>query len=82
MSEQSCRRIGSVRECGREPRDGETRWDEWRCYSDGLGELLTFCPECAGRGVLGARKRSRGGAGRRHAPARLGCLADDRDVER
>jgi hypothetical protein len=23
--------------------------DEWRLYSDGLGELMLFCPECAER---------------------------------
>jgi hypothetical protein len=31
------------------PRRGERAEDEWRCYSDGLGELLVFCPECADR---------------------------------
>jgi hypothetical protein len=34
-------------ECGREPREGENPHDEWRVYSDGVGELLVFCPECA-----------------------------------
>jgi hypothetical protein len=36
-------------ECGREPRDDENAADEWCCYSDGAGELVTFCPECAER---------------------------------
>jgi hypothetical protein len=36
-------------ECGRKPRDDERADDEWRCYSDGAGELITFCPECAER---------------------------------
>jgi hypothetical protein len=45
-------------ECGCEPREDENAEDEWRVYSDGAGELLTFCPECAeresgGRGHLG-----------------------------
>jgi hypothetical protein len=31
-------------EGGCEPRD-----DEWRAYSDGVGDLLVFCPECAER---------------------------------
>jgi hypothetical protein len=36
-------------ECGRNPRDNENADDEWRAYSDGVGELHTFCPECAER---------------------------------
>jgi hypothetical protein len=36
-------------ECRREPRESERAADEWRCYSDGLGELRDFCPECAAR---------------------------------
>jgi hypothetical protein len=36
-------------ECGRQPRDEERPEDEWRSYSDGVGELHTFCPECAER---------------------------------
>lgn len=35
--------------CGGEPREDEQAEDDWRCYSDGLGELLTFRPECAER---------------------------------
>ncbi len=32
--------------CGREPREDEKPGDEWRVYSDGVGELVIFCPEC------------------------------------
>ena len=35
--------------CNRTPRDDENPDDEWRAYSDGLGELHVFCPECAER---------------------------------
>jgi len=35
--------------CGREPRKDENADDDWRAYSDGMGELVTFCPECAER---------------------------------
>jgi hypothetical protein len=41
-------------ECGREPRADENADDEWRAYSDGVGELIVFCPECARR-EFGAR---------------------------
>ena len=34
-------------ECGRKPRPDENAEDEWRAYSDGVGELVVFCPECA-----------------------------------
>jgi hypothetical protein len=30
-------------------RPGENPDDEWRAYSDGVGELIVFCPECAER---------------------------------
>ena len=33
-------------ECKREPRPDEHPEDEWRVYSDGVGELLPFLPEC------------------------------------
>jgi hypothetical protein len=36
-------------ECDRTPRDDENPLDEWRCYSDGCGELVTMCPECSKR---------------------------------
>jgi hypothetical protein len=36
-------------ECGRKPRQDENAADEWRAYSDGAGELIVFCPECAER---------------------------------
>jgi hypothetical protein len=36
-------------ECHRRPRPDENPDDEWRVYSDGIGELHTFCPECARR---------------------------------
>jgi hypothetical protein len=36
-------------ECGREPGWSENPIDEWRCYSDGVGELLLVCPQCAAR---------------------------------
>ena len=36
-------------ECGRAPRDDENAADEWRAYSDGVGELHVFCPACAER---------------------------------
>ena len=36
-------------ECQRAPRPDENADDRWRVYSDGLGELMTFCPECAQR---------------------------------
>lgn len=44
--------------CGREPRDDENPDDEWRVCSDGVGELVTFCSECAERefGVRLARE--------------------------
>lgn len=35
--------------CRRPPRPDENADDEWRVYSDGVGELHTFCPECAER---------------------------------
>jgi hypothetical protein len=34
-------------ECGGKPRPDENADDEWRAYSDGVGELHVFCPECA-----------------------------------
>jgi hypothetical protein len=34
-------------ECGREPRENKNAADD--AYSDGVGELRVFCPECAGR---------------------------------
>lgn len=46
-------------ECDREPRADETADDEWRCYSDDLGELLVFCPECAEREFGHSRPGSR-----------------------
>jgi hypothetical protein len=36
-------------ECGRIPHEDENPDDEWRVYSDGVGELHSFCPECAER---------------------------------
>jgi hypothetical protein len=36
-------------ECGREPHADENALDEWRAYSDDVGELHVFCPECAAR---------------------------------
>jgi hypothetical protein len=36
---------------GRQPRGSENAHDEWRAYSDGVGELIVFCPECAEREV-------------------------------
>jgi hypothetical protein len=27
----------------------ENAADEWRAYSDGVGELVVFCPDCADR---------------------------------
>jgi hypothetical protein len=36
-------------ECGRTPRDDENAADEWRAYSDGVGGLPVFCPDCASR---------------------------------
>jgi hypothetical protein len=36
-------------ECGPDPREDENAADEWRAYSDGVGELHVFCPECAAR---------------------------------
>jgi hypothetical protein len=38
-------------ECHRRPRPDENPADEWRAYSDGVGELHTFCPECAERAL-------------------------------
>jgi hypothetical protein len=40
-------------ESGREPREDENAADEWRAYSDGVGELPVFCPECAERESTG-----------------------------
>lgn len=34
-------------ECRRRPRENAA--DEWRVYSDGVGGLHVFCPECAAR---------------------------------
>ena len=34
---------------GREPRKDGNADDDWRAYSDGTGELVIFCPECAER---------------------------------
>ena len=31
------------------PREDEDPENEWRVYSDGVGKLVTFCPECAER---------------------------------
>jgi len=31
--------------CGRAPRPAENAEDDWRVESDGVGELLVFCPE-------------------------------------
>jgi hypothetical protein len=36
-------------ECGRVPREAENADDDWRAFSDGIGELHVFCPECAER---------------------------------
>jgi hypothetical protein len=36
-------------DCGRKPRRDENADNEWRAYSDGAGELIVFCPECAER---------------------------------
>jgi hypothetical protein len=36
-------------ECRRRPKPEENADDDWRAYSDGAGELLIFCPECAER---------------------------------
>ena len=36
-------------ECRRAPRRDESLADEWRAYSDDLGELHVLCPECAVR---------------------------------
>ncbi len=36
-------------ECGRSPSRHEDAEDSWRAYSDGVGELHVFCPECAER---------------------------------
>ena len=33
-------------ECGRTPGADENGEDDWRAVSDGLGELLVYCPEC------------------------------------
>ena len=35
-------------ECGRAPRD-HLDAERWRFYSDGTGDLVPFCPECAER---------------------------------
>jgi DNA-directed RNA polymerase subunit RPC12/RpoP len=39
--------------CGRKAREDENPDDEWRPYSDGVGELHVFCPECAEREFRG-----------------------------
>jgi hypothetical protein len=58
--ERIARESGVLRcvECGRQPNEGENAEDEWRCYSDGLGELPAFCPGCAER-EFGATARGR-----------------------
>ena len=35
--------------CGRLSAPEENPDDQWRVYSDGVGELHIFCPECAAR---------------------------------
>ena len=40
-------------ECGRAPRADENADDDWRVESDGVGELLAFCPECWQREIGG-----------------------------
>lgn len=35
-------------ECYREPVD-EADFEEWRCRSDGVGDLVPFCPQCDNR---------------------------------
>jgi hypothetical protein len=49
-------------ECGQVPDADENAADEWRAYSDGVGELHVFCPDCAEREFdqswVGAGRRS------------------------
>ena len=42
-------------ECGREADEEAVELEGWRFYSDGAGELLPFCPDCAER-EFGTRK--------------------------
>jgi hypothetical protein len=61
-------------ECGLKPRDDENPLDEWRAYSDGTGDLVVFCPECAEREFgavsLTSSSGARGGHARFRVPAR------------
>ena len=52
-------------ECRRTPRLDENAADEWRTYSDGIGELLLFCPEYARRESAPSEPRERARASRR-----------------
>ena len=36
-------------ECGREADEEKAEREGWRFFSDGAGELLPFCPDCAER---------------------------------
>jgi hypothetical protein len=47
--ESGSERSEGCEECGREPGGDEDYLDDWRCFSDGCGSLLSFCPECSRR---------------------------------
>jgi hypothetical protein len=38
-------------ECGRQASEAEAEQEGWRVHSDGIGDLLPFCPECAEREI-------------------------------
>ncbi len=39
----------SCAECGRDVDEFTAIAEKWRYWSDGVGELIPFCPECARR---------------------------------
>jgi hypothetical protein len=46
-------------ECGPEVDEFTAIAEKWRYWSDGTGELVPFCPECAGAEFGGRRSRER-----------------------
>lgn len=51
--ERTDRRRLRCTECGRVVVERDAERDGWRYWSDGVGELLPFCPDCSRR-ELGA----------------------------
>jgi hypothetical protein len=80
--------VGDIRcaECGREVDEFTAIAEKWGYWSDGIGELVPFCPECATREFAprrshngerlpsGTRQRENGLSTARRA--RFGCVPD------